>query len=360
MADGGTTRGHSPWPAMARAGVLTHEAHLDPPVTAAVMDRFRRDAAAQARNVMALGPGRFAICLPGGRKWIDSDVPHRLVALSDGAGGAGTARAPDAPAPPPVKLFSAKRGWPSPPEGETSKPSVDRARGVDRPAEGPPPHPMEDSQRRYAEPPAPAARYPAGGSAGAAAAAEALRPLLQTMVTSALADLERDLRARIEALLSDDLRPSSALEAPVQPADAGNPPEREDGSPAVTRSQTHAAARKDVDGCQEATDPDGTPAAAPTLPAPSSECRDRSAETTVELGRLRRAVGRSRGGQASHRSAHPIAHRALTAPMGGVRGHDASTSEPSAPQDEDLRAGAETAGGRGSPWRRLVVQQTAD
>ena len=79
---------------MARAGLMTHVAELSPPVTAEAMARFRSDAAKQASNVMALASGRFALCLPPGRREIATTVAHRLRPIDD----AGRNPAPDAEA----------------------------------------------------------------------------------------------------------------------------------------------------------------------------------------------------------------------------------------------------------------------
>jgi hypothetical protein len=66
---------------MARAGLMTHVAELAPPVTAETMTRFRADAARQASNVMALASGRFALCLPPGRREVTSVIAHRLLPI---------------------------------------------------------------------------------------------------------------------------------------------------------------------------------------------------------------------------------------------------------------------------------------
>lgn len=63
---------------LARSGLMTHVAQLDPPVTAATMARFRADASAQSSNVMALSPGEFALCLAPNVRALASTVPHRL------------------------------------------------------------------------------------------------------------------------------------------------------------------------------------------------------------------------------------------------------------------------------------------
>jgi hypothetical protein len=79
---------------MARSGLMTHVAELAPPVTAASMARFRAEAAAQASNVMALASGRFALCLPSGRREIRTTVAHRLFPLPAHPADNGGLRAP--------------------------------------------------------------------------------------------------------------------------------------------------------------------------------------------------------------------------------------------------------------------------
>jgi hypothetical protein len=74
---------------MARSGLMTHVVELAPPVTAETVARFRARAAAQAGNVMAVGAGRFALCLPRGARALELDMPHRIWPI--GADG----RAPD-------------------------------------------------------------------------------------------------------------------------------------------------------------------------------------------------------------------------------------------------------------------------
>ena len=81
---------------MARAGLMTHVAELAPPVTAEAMTRFRADAARQASNVMALASGRFALCLPPGRREVTSTIAHRLLPI--GAAQDAADRAEGAPA----------------------------------------------------------------------------------------------------------------------------------------------------------------------------------------------------------------------------------------------------------------------
>ncbi|MEM0934813.1 MAG: hypothetical protein AAGJ91_02785 [Pseudomonadota bacterium] len=68
---------------MARSGLMTHVADLEPPVTAAAMARFRAEAGMQASNVMALSPGQFALCLPAGLDTLATRVPHRLRPIED-------------------------------------------------------------------------------------------------------------------------------------------------------------------------------------------------------------------------------------------------------------------------------------
>ncbi len=75
---------------MAGAGLMTHVAEIAPPVTAEAMARFRADAARQASNVMALASGRFALCLPPGRRELETRVAHKLLPI--GAGGGGSTR----------------------------------------------------------------------------------------------------------------------------------------------------------------------------------------------------------------------------------------------------------------------------
>jgi len=90
---------------LARTGLMTHVALLEAPVTAEAVRRFREEAAAQATNVMAVGAGRFALCLPQGRREIATGVPHRLHAIGQDGGRPAdapltlTAPAPTAPVP---------------------------------------------------------------------------------------------------------------------------------------------------------------------------------------------------------------------------------------------------------------------
>ena len=83
---------------MARSGLMTHEVELAPPVTAEAVARFRAGAAAQATNVMAVGPGRFALCLPPGIRTLDVDVSHRIRPIGRADGGTSR-RAPQATGP---------------------------------------------------------------------------------------------------------------------------------------------------------------------------------------------------------------------------------------------------------------------
>ncbi|RDC74429.1 hypothetical protein DLJ49_03830 [Rhodovulum sp. 12E13] len=78
---------------MARAGLMSHVAELAPPVTAEAMARFRADAARQASNVMALASGRFALCLPPGRREVTSVIAHRLLPIGAAKDAAGSAEA---------------------------------------------------------------------------------------------------------------------------------------------------------------------------------------------------------------------------------------------------------------------------
>ena len=85
---------------MARSGLMTHVVELAPPVTAEAVARFRAGAAAQATNIMAVGPGRFALCLPPGMRTLDVDVPHRIRAIGQDGGAPGRAPQSTAPEPP--------------------------------------------------------------------------------------------------------------------------------------------------------------------------------------------------------------------------------------------------------------------
>ncbi|MEM1430274.1 MAG: hypothetical protein AAGG09_12530, partial [Pseudomonadota bacterium] len=70
---------------LARSGLMTHVAELEPPVTAESMEQFRADAAAQASNVMALSSGTFAVCLAPSARTLASRVPHRLRPIEEAA-----------------------------------------------------------------------------------------------------------------------------------------------------------------------------------------------------------------------------------------------------------------------------------
>ncbi len=100
---------------MARSGLMTHVVALAPPVTAEAVARFRAGAAAQATNIMAVGPGRFALCLPPRTRTLDLDVPHRIRPIGQDGGAPG--RAPQATAPePPIAppIASAQAPAPAP------------------------------------------------------------------------------------------------------------------------------------------------------------------------------------------------------------------------------------------------------